>query len=174
MRFFKLITGQWPESFLGTTNIELTKRLLSSSATFIATFFNICSICWSTKTFSWEDHLNKWGRRFLNRNDRKGIWYPLLCSKWRGLLQVSPSFLKNIGDDSYVETFGTPLEINLWIQDVCVSIFLDWEFPDFAEETELGKFLPPAAAALEKKDPRSLPQALPLCLFSGRGPDRKG
>ena len=95
MRFFKLITGQWPESFLGTTNIELTKRLLSSSATFIATFFNICSICWSTKTFSWEDHLNKWGRRFLNRNDRKGIWYPFTMFKMEGSLASFSQFSKN-------------------------------------------------------------------------------
>ena len=73
---------------------------------------------------------------FWTGTDRKRTGTLSLCSKWRGLLQVSPSFLQNIGDDAYMQTFGTPLEINLWMQDVCVSIFLDREFPDFAEETE--------------------------------------
>lgn len=55
-----------------------------------------------------------------------------------------------------------------------MSIFLDCEFPDSFEETELGKFLPLAVAALEKKNLRPLPLALPLCLFPGSGPERKG
>ena len=55
-----------------------------------------------------------------------------------------------------------------------MSIFLDCEFPDSFEETELGKFLPLAVAALEKKNLRPLPLVLPLCLFPGSGPERKG
>ena len=44
----------------------------------------------------------------------------------------------------------------------------------FCWETELDKFLPLAAAALEKKSPHPLPLVLLPCWFPSRGPDRKG
>ena len=55
-----------------------------------------------------------------------------------------------------------------------MSIFLDSEFPDSAEEMKIGKFIPLATAALEKKNPHPLLLGLPPCWFPGRELDRKG
>ena len=52
-----------------------------------------------------------------------------------------------------------------------MNVFLDREFPDPAEETDLGKFLP-LIAALKNKKNCPAPLALP-CLLPGRGSDRK-
>ena len=52
-----------------------------------------------------------------------------------------------------------------------MNVFLDREFPDPAEETDLGKFLLLIAALKNKKH---CPAPLPLpCLLPGRGSDRK-
>ena len=53
-----------------------------------------------------------------------------------------------------------------------MNVFLDREFPDPAEETDLGKFLP-LIAALKNKKHCPAPLALP-CLLHNRVSDRKG
>ena len=65
----------------------------------------------------------------------------------QGHLWVSFGFPKKLEDILLEDNFGYSLEkTNLWEEDNCESIFLDWEFPDSAEKTDLDKFLPLTAA----------------------------
>ena len=70
------------------------KRLRSCWTTFIVHFFSICSISWSTKTFSWEVIETSEGEDFWTGTDRKGIWYPFTVFKMEGLLVSFSQFSK--------------------------------------------------------------------------------
>ena len=89
----------------------------------------------------------------------------------QGYLWVSFGFLEKLEDVLLEETFWDSLDkTNLW-EDNCESIFLDWEFPDSTEKTDLEKFVP-LTAATENKNSRPTPFGLP-CWLTGTGPDKK-
>ena len=108
------------------------------------------------------------------------IWYKLrmimLKMFWekgslilaQGQLWVSFGFLEKLEDILLDETFWDSLEkTNLWEQNNCESIFLNWEFPDSAEKADLDKFLP-LTATIENKNSRTTPLWLPCWLTGAR------
>ena len=125
--FFKFITGQYPESFFGTVNIELRNWFFVLGWTnFIAPFFNISRISWSTMAVSsWLIEIEL-GGAVWDGSERDGISYSFTNSKMKGSFVNffrNSEFSGNTEDVLLAKNSACSLHITTFLsQDVCLYL----------------------------------------------------